>query len=75
MFRLSEIIDAAGLPLSQCQSLNEFKVWNKKHRLIDNGLVGRHAKLFDETDKKQLSELKMILAIIQLKYPYMPLFI
>lgn len=75
VFRLSEIIDAAGLPLSQCQNLNDFKTWNKKHHLIDNGLVGRHAKLFDEEDKKQLSELKMILNIIQLKYPQVPLFI
>ena len=38
-------------------------------------MVGRHAKLFDEEDKKQLSELKMILNIIQLKYPQVPLFI
>ena len=75
VFRLSEILDAAGLPISHCANLATFKEWNKQHRLLDNGLVGRHAKIFDEEDKKQYSELKMILQLIQLKYPNTKLFI
>lgn len=75
VFRLSEILDAAGLPLSQCENLTTFKEWNKKHHLLDNGLIGRHAKIFDEEDKKQRSELKMILQLIRLKYPNTKLFI
>lgn len=72
-FRLSEIIDGAGFPLSQFVYLEDFVDWNRINRLIDNGGIGRHSRIFDIEDPKNYSELKVILKIIQLKYPEMPL--
>ncbi|MHC5267953.1 hypothetical protein ACYSNO_02010 [Enterococcus sp. LJL98] len=72
-FRLSEIIDGAGFPLSQFVYLEEFIDWNRSNRLIDNGGIGRHSRIFDVENPKNYSELKVILQIIQLKYPTLPL--
>ena len=39
------------------------------NRLIDNGGIGRHSRIFDEENQQNMSELAVILKIIQLKYP------
>ena len=67
-FRLSEIIDGAGFPLSNFYSLEQFIEWNRIYRLINNKSVGRHSKVFDETSQENLSELRIILEIVSLKY-------
>lgn len=72
-FRLSEIIDGAGFPLSQFVHLEDFIDWNRTNRLINNGEIGRHSRIFDIEDPKNYSELKVSLKIIQLKYLTMPL--
>ncbi len=74
-FRLSEIVDGAGFPISQMTNMAEFSFWNRTNRLIDNGQIGRHSKSFDPDDKQQVSELQLILKIVQLKYPETILFI
>lgn len=71
VFRLSEIVDAAGLPLSQIKTFEEFLSWNRRHRLIDNGSVGRHSMIFDPDNEANRSELAMIITILRLKYPLM----
>lgn len=68
-FRLSEILDVAGFPLSQFQTMDEFIEWNRYFHLIDNGHMGRHSKIFSLNDPAQKSELKMILKIVKLQYP------
>ena len=68
-FRLAEIMDGAGFPISKFSTLEEFIDWNRVNRLIDNGGIGRHSRIFDEKNAKNLSELAVILKIIQLKYP------
>ena len=72
-FRLSEILDGAGFPISEFTDLEEFIDWNRVNRLIDNGGIGRHSRIFDIENPRNLSELKVILEIIQLKYPALPL--
>ena len=68
-FRLSEIIDGAGFPISRFQSLDEFIIWNRQHQLIASKKIGRHTKVFDDTKEKHRKELAMILKIVRLKYP------
>lgn len=68
-FRLTEIFDGAGFPLSHFQTINQFIEWNRIYRLIDNGTIGRHSKIFDPENKTNLSELHLILIIVRLKYP------
>ncbi|MBM7707936.1 hypothetical protein [Enterococcus lemanii] len=68
-FRLAEILDGAGFPLSKFTRLEEFVDWNRVNRLIDNGGIGRHSRIFDEENQQNMSELAVILKIIQLKYP------
>lgn len=72
-FRLSEIVDGAGFPISEFIYLEEFMDWNRINRLIDNGGIGRHSRIFDIENPKNFSELTVILKIIQLKYPEMRL--
>lgn len=72
-FRLSEIIDGSGFPISEFTRLEEFVDWNRVNRLIDNGGIGRHSRIFDIENPKNHSELTVILKIIQLKYPEMQL--
>ncbi|MGM0123874.1 hypothetical protein IGI37_001248 [Enterococcus sp. AZ194] len=67
-FRLSEILDGAGFPLSNFYSLEQFVEWNRIYRLINNKSIGRHSKVFDETSEENLSELRIILKIVSLKY-------
>ncbi|MGX7195330.1 hypothetical protein [Enterococcus olivae] len=74
-FRLSEIVDGAGFPISQFQTLEEFMYWNRQHRLIKNKQIGRHSKIFDANRKENVEELQMILKVIQLKYPNTTFFI
>ena len=73
-FRLSEILDGAGFPLSQISSLEEFIDWNRNNKLIDNGGIGRHSKIFDRENPQNMSELAVIFKIIHLKYPETKLF-
>jgi hypothetical protein len=68
-FRLSEIIDGGGFPISRMKTLAEFTDWNRTHQLIASKQIGRHSKLFDDSETKQQKELAMVLKIIQLKYP------
>lgn len=68
-FRLSEILDGAGFPLSKISSLEEFIDWNRINKLIDNGGIGRHSKIFDCENPQNISELRVIFKIIHLKYP------
>lgn len=68
-FLLSEILDGAGFPLSQMTTVAEFMDWNRINKLIDNGGIGRHSKIFDRENPKNRSELRTILKIIQLQYP------
>lgn len=74
-FRLSEILDVAGLPISRFHTLDEFMNWNRRYRLIDNGQIGRHSQIFSLKNKKQLAELKMILQVVKLRYPETTLFV
>lgn len=69
VFRVSEILDGGGFPLSNFQDLDQFIEWNRIYRLIDNGYMGRHSKCFDPGLEENLSELAMILEIVRLKYP------
>ncbi|HIY58251.1 MAG TPA: hypothetical protein H9829_08695 [Candidatus Tetragenococcus pullicola] len=75
VFRLSEIVDGAGFPISQMTCVEEFSLWNRGYRLIDNGQIGRHSRAFDIENEKNVSELQMILKIVKLKYPQTILFI
>lgn len=68
-FRLSEILDGSGFPLSQISDLEEFIDWNRVNKLIDNGGIGRHSKIFDCENQQNMSELRVIFKIIHLKYP------
>lgn len=67
-FRLAEICDGAAFPLTNFRSLEEFEKWNEVHRLIDNGSIGRHAKIFNSRSFIDLEELEMIIKIVKLKY-------
>ncbi|MFV0558149.1 MAG: hypothetical protein ACK5MW_05885 [Enterococcus sp.] len=67
--RLTEILEGAGYPLSRLQRLTEFIAWNQEHQLVVANKMGRHSPLFDPTNPKQCSELRMIQKLIQLKYP------
>ena len=75
LFRLTEILDGAGFPLSRFTTIEEFSEWNRTHRLIDNGSIGLHTKLFVPEDPEHLSELQMILTIVGMRYPETRLFI
>ncbi len=75
LFRLTEILDGAGFPLSRFTTIEEFSEWNRTHRLIDNGSIGRHTKLFVPEDPEHVSELQMILTIVGMRYPETRLFI
>lgn len=74
-FRLSEILDVGGFPISRFENLEEFIVWNRIYHLIENGQIGRHSRIFDEDNPINVSELKMILQVVQLKYPETTFFI
>lgn len=74
-FRLSEIIDGAGFPISQFEILEEFVDWNRQYRLINNRQIGRHSPSFDQERQENVTELQMILKVIQLKYPETTFFI
>lgn len=67
-FRLAEICDGAAFPLTNFHSLEEFEQWNEIHRLIDNGSIGRHAKIFNNRSLVDLDELSMIIKIVKMKY-------
>lgn len=75
LFRLTEIFDGAGFPLSHFSNVEEFAEWNRIYRLIDNGQIGRHSRIFEIEDEKNRSELQMILKIVALKYPETVLFV
>lgn len=64
VFRLTEIFDAAGRPMSHFYHMADFIQWNSVHRLIDD----KSETGFDPTDKKQLSLLNVITEIVNLKY-------
>lgn len=68
-FRVSEILDSGGYPLSNFQTLEQFIEWNRIYRLIDNGGIGRHSKLFDPEYLENMEELRMIISLVKLKYP------
>lgn len=68
-FRVSEILDSGGYPLSNFQTLEQFIEWNRIYRLIDNGGIGRHSKLFDLEYPENMEELRMIISLVKLKYP------
>ncbi|KAA9177086.1 hypothetical protein F6X86_12585 [Enterococcus durans] len=68
-FRVSEILDSGGYPLSNFQTLEQFIEWNRIYRLIDNGGIGRHSKLFDPEYPENMEELRMIISLVKLKYP------
>ncbi|KAF1300179.1 MULTISPECIES: hypothetical protein [Enterococcus] len=70
VFRLSEILDGAGFPISNFNTLEQFIEWNRIYRLIDNGAIGRHSKNFDSELAENRSELAMILNVVSLKYPH-----
>lgn len=74
-FRLYEIMEGAGFPLSHFRSVDEFENWNRIYSLINSGRIGRHSRSFDESNAEQLSELQMILNIVKLKYPKTTLFV
>ena len=74
-FRLSEILDGGGFPISQFKTLDEFIYWNREHKLVSNPQIGRHSRIFDVNNRNNLSELQLILKIIQLKYPETTLFV
>ncbi len=68
-FRVSEILDSGGYPLSNFHTLEQFIEWNRIYRLIDNGGIGRHSKLFDPEYPENMEELRMIISLVKLKYP------
>ena len=68
-FRVSEILDSGGYPLSNFQTLEQFIEWNRIYRLIDNGGIVRHSKLFDPEYPENMEELRMIISLVKLKYP------
>ncbi|EMW6205683.1 hypothetical protein AAFD54_001392 [Enterococcus faecium] len=68
-FRVSEILDCGGYPISNFQSIDQFIEWNRIYRLIDNGGIGRHSKVFDPEYPENMEELKMIISLVKLKYP------
>ena len=68
-FRVSEILDSGGYPHSNFQTLEQFIEWNRIYRLIDNGGIGRHSKLFDPEYPENMEELRMIISLVKLKYP------
>lgn len=74
-FRLTEILDGAGFPLSRFRTIEEFSEWNRTYKLIDNGSIGRHSKIFDPENPDNIAELQMILSIVGLRYSEMYLFI
>ncbi|WP_291292954.1 hypothetical protein [Enterococcus sp.] len=74
-FRLTEILDGAGFPLSHFTDVDQFMEWNRIYRLIDNGSIGKHSKIFDPDNEENVSELQMILTIVAMKYPETRLFI
>ena len=75
-FRLTEILDGSGFPLSHFTDVEQFMEWNRIYRLIDNGSIGKHSKIFDpDNEEKNVSELQMILTIVAMKYPETRLFI
>ncbi|AYW48469.1 hypothetical protein C7K38_08900 [Tetragenococcus osmophilus] len=74
-FRLSEILDGGGFPISRFKNLEEFVVWNRIYRLIESGQIGRHSRIFDVDNPTNVSELRMILQVVQLKYPETTFFI
>ncbi|MGX7174081.1 hypothetical protein [Enterococcus ratti] len=68
-FRVSEILDSGGYPISNFQSVEQFIEWNRIYRLIDNGGIGRHSKVFDPEYPENIEELRMIVSLVKLKYP------
>jgi hypothetical protein len=74
-FRLTEILDGSGFPLSNFADVEQFMEWNRIYRLIDNGRIGKHSKIFDPDNEENISELQMILTIVAMKYPDTRLFI
>ena len=68
-FRLSEILDSGGYPISNFRSIEQFMDWNRIYRLIDNGGIGRHSKVFDPDYPENIEELRMIISLVKLKYP------
>ena len=74
-FRLTEILDGSGFPLSHFTDVEQFMEWNRIYRLIDNGSIGKHSKIFDPDNEENVSELQMILTIVAMKYPETRLFI
>ncbi|EMF0114237.1 hypothetical protein OUS11_000764, partial [Enterococcus hirae] len=68
-FRLSEILDSGGYPISNFRSIEQFIDWNRIYRLIDNGGIGRHSKVFDPEYPENIEELRMIISLVKLKYP------
>ncbi|ASZ07868.1 MULTISPECIES: hypothetical protein [Enterococcus] len=69
VFRLTEILDSGGYPISHFQTIEQFIDWNRIYRLIDNGGVGRHSKIFDPEFPENIEELRMIVTLVSLKYP------
>lgn len=69
-FRVSEILDSGGYPISNFRTIEQFMDWNRIYRLIDNGGIGRHSKIFDPEFPENLEELRMIIELVKLKYPY-----
>ena len=74
-FRLTEILDGSGFPLSHFTDVEQFMEWNRIYRLIDNGSIGKHSKIIDPDNEENVSELQMILTIVAMKYPETRLFI
>jgi hypothetical protein len=73
-FRLAEIIDVASFPVSKMTSFDEFLIWNRESHLLDNGHKGRHSMILDIENDRERTELQLVLAIIQKKYPDKQLF-
>ncbi|MFV0559183.1 MAG: hypothetical protein ACK5NA_00495 [Enterococcus sp.] len=69
VFRMTEIFDKAGYPLSNFQTIDQFEEWNMIYRLIDNQHPGRHSRVFDRTSTKNISELRLIIDLIKMRYP------
>ncbi|MFV0557504.1 MAG: hypothetical protein ACK5MW_02550 [Enterococcus sp.] len=66
--RLSEILDKSAYHLRHLKTIAEFENWNEKNRLIDNHYHGKHSRVFDWQDAKNIAELKVILSLVELKY-------
>lgn len=73
-FRLAEIIDVASFPVSKMASYEEFLSWNREAHLLDNGHKGRHSMILNIDNDRERTELQLVLAIIQNKYPHKQLF-